>query len=98
MAKQIIWTNRAKNELIDILKYWIERNKSNSFSIKLNSLIKEHLQLIAEFPESGRKTDILNVNVKVIHKYLLYYEVINEEIYVLTIQHGSRNLKTLNWK
>ncbi|SDQ11590.1 Plasmid stabilization system protein ParE [Chryseobacterium soldanellicola] len=98
MAKQIIWTNKAKNELIDILKYWIERNKSNSFSIKLNNLIKEHLDLIAEFSETGRKTDIDNVNIKIIHKYLLYYEVINDKIYVLTIRHGSKDPKTLKLK
>jgi len=96
MAKQIIWTNKAKNELVDILKYWIGRNKSNSFSIKLNNLIKEHLELIADFPETGRKTDIENVNVKIIHKYLLYYEVINDRVYVLTIRHGNKNPKTLN--
>ena len=24
MAKKIIWTNKAKRELIDILKYWVE--------------------------------------------------------------------------
>lgn len=49
MVKQIIWTTKAKNELIDILEYWISKNKSNSFSIKLSKLIEEQLNLIAEF-------------------------------------------------
>ncbi|WP_407928655.1 hypothetical protein [Chryseobacterium sp. C-71] len=42
----------------------------------------------------GRKTDIKDVKVKVIQKYLLYYEIIGENLYVLTIRHGSKNPKT----
>ena len=71
MAKEITWTIKAKNELIDILEYWINRNKSSSFSIRLNTLIEEQVTLIAGFPKIGRKTDIANVSVKLIHKYSL---------------------------
>lgn len=98
MVKKIIWTKKAQNELIDILEYWINRNKSKTFSLKLNSLIDEQLSLIAEFPKIARKTDILNVNVKIIYKYLLYYEISNDVLYVLTIRHGGRNPKTLRIK
>jgi len=98
MVKQIIWTTKAKNEFIDILEYWINRNKSNSFSIKLNDLIEEQLNLIAEYPNIGRKTDIKNVCIKVIHKYLLYYQISDKKIFVLTIRHGSKNPKTLKLK
>ncbi len=98
MVKHIVWTIRAKNELIDILQYWINRNKSKTFSIKLNNLIDEHLNLVAKFPQIGRNTDIAGVSVKVIQKYLLYYEVYGNTVFVLTIRHGSQNPKTLNVK
>ena len=98
MAKQIIWTTKAKNELIDILDYWNNRNKSKAFSIKLNDLIEEQLNLIAEFPNIGRETDIQNVSIKIIQKYLLYYQIADEKIFVLTIRHGSKNPKTLKLK
>lgn len=98
MAKQIIWSRKAQNELIEILEYWINRNKSKTFSIKLNTLIEEQLKLILEFPQIGRKTDIENVYIKVVHKYLLYYEFVNEELHILTIRHGSKNPKTLTVK
>lgn len=98
MAKQIIWTVKAKNELIDILDYWNYRNKSTTFSKKLNNLITEQLCLILDFPETGRKTDIENVRVKIIQKYLLYYQLIDENLYVLTIRHGSKNPKSLRLK
>ncbi len=98
MAQQIIWTKKAKKELVNILQYWMSRNKSNTFSIKLNLLIENQLITIAENPEICRATDIPNVHVKVIYKYLIYYEVVNDSIFVLTIRHGSRNPKTLKIK
>jgi toxin YoeB len=98
MAKKIVWTNKAKKQLIEILKYWTERNGSDAFSIKLKNLIKDQLKLISDFPQSGKKTDIPNVSVKVIHKYLLYYELIDNTIYILTILHGNRNPRELTLK
>lgn len=98
MVKQIIWSRRAQSELIEIFEYWNNRNKSNTFSIKLNFLIEEQLKLLIENPKIGRKTDIENVYIKIIHKYLLYYEVMGNQLHILTIRHGSENPKTLNLK
>jgi toxin YoeB len=75
MAGEIIWSPKAKSELIEILEYWVNRNKSNVYSLKLNQLIQEQLIFILEFPKIGRKTDIKNVYVKIIIDYLLYYEI-----------------------
>lgn len=66
MVKKVIWSSRAKSDLKEILQYWIKRNKSISYSLKLNALIEEQLDLIAKFPTIGRKTDIANVYVKII--------------------------------
>ncbi len=98
MVRRVVWTKKAKDELIAIFQYWNNRNKSNIFSIKLNTQIEEELKLILEFPKIGRVTDIPNVYVKVIQKYLLYYEFVDDVLYVLTIRHGTRNPKTLKLK
>jgi len=98
MAQKIVWTQKAKRELLQILQYWIVRNKSNTYSLKLNSLIEAQLNLILEQPKIGRKTDIPNVYIKVIHKYLLYYEFVNDTLYILTIRHGSQNPENMELK
>ena len=98
MAEKIAWTLKAKKELVEILQYWIDRNKSNAFSLKLNSLIEAQLYLILEQPKIGRKTDIPNVYIKIIHKYLLYYEFVNGILYILTIRHGSQNSENVELK
>jgi len=93
MVEQIVCTVKAKDDLAAILEYWNNRNKSKSFSIKLTSLIFEQLNLLKEFPLIGRKTDIKNVSVKVIHNYLLYYEIVENTLYILTIQHQKQDQK-----
>jgi toxin YoeB len=98
MVKTIIWTLKAKNELVDILEYWIFRNKSNTFSVKLNELIQVQMKLVAEFPGIGRTTDIPGVFVKIIQNYFLYYEIAGDNLYILAIRHTSKNPKTLRLK
>lgn len=93
MVEQIVWTFKAKDDLTSILEYWNNRNKSKSFSIKLKSLIFEQLNLLKGFPLIGRKTDIKNVSVKVIHNYLLYYKIVKDTLYILTIQHQKQDQK-----
>lgn len=36
-----------KNELFEIFEYWISRNKSNSFDIKLNNIIEDQLNILS---------------------------------------------------
>lgn len=98
MAKKIVWTKRAKRELREILLYWLERNKSNYFSIKLNDLISRQLNLLQSFPDSGRTTDIKNIRISIISGYLLYYELVNDTIYILTIRQCKRNPESLDVK
>lgn len=97
MAKrQIIWTHRVNEERKEILSYWIQQNKSKVFSSKLNKLIIESLKLTAEFPETGRKTTLDNVRVKIIREYLLFYEITKTSLIVLSIWDGRRDDKSFH--
>ena len=40
MAKRIIWTNTAKQARRDILQFWINHNKSKTYSQKIICFIK----------------------------------------------------------
>ena len=72
MAKlKIIWTEKANLERKEILDYWRHRNKSKSFSLKLNHLFIDQLKLLSSNPNLGRKTRFENVRVKIIRDYLL---------------------------
>ena len=94
MAKRkIVWTNTANLERKDILEYWILRNKSKRFSLRLNYLILQTLEVLRENPTIGRLTNVNNVRVKLIREYLLMYEFTDSELIVLSIWDTRRNIK-----
>ena len=57
MAKEIIWTHQAANDRYSILDYFIERNKSNTYSIKLDNEFREAIEHILQDPRCGLPTD-----------------------------------------
>ena len=94
MAKRkIIWTKTANLERKEILEYWILRNKSKRFSVRLNYLILQTLEVLRENPTIGRLTNVNNVRVKLIREYLLLYEFTDAELIILSIWDARRNIK-----
>jgi addiction module RelE/StbE family toxin len=91
MAKQVIWSPRSKRELNEILEYWIQRNKSNSYSKKLTKLFKKAAQLISEHPNMGKLTNDKTARFKVVRDYLMIYEELDNKINVLTIWDGRQD-------
>jgi plasmid stabilization system protein ParE len=91
MAKQIVWTHTAQIERKEILEYWIKRNKTKNFSIKLNKLFISALKDVSKNPFIGRKTDVQNVRAKIVRDYLLFYEVTPDYIYVLSVWDTRRD-------
>ena len=48
-------------------------------------MFEDATELIANFPEMGRSTDIENVRQKLVRDYLIFYEVDGEIINILTV-------------
>ncbi len=95
MAKQVIWSQRAAKELNEILIFWIEHNKFNTYSKKLSKLFEEATQLVAIHPNTGRLTDYKNVRYKIVRDYLMMYEVLGNQIHILTIWDNRQNPEKL---
>jgi hypothetical protein len=57
MAKRkIVWSNRAKIKLYEILEFYIKRNHSKVYSLKLYRSINKELKLLLKNPDLGLKT------------------------------------------
>ena len=91
MVKQIIWSPKAVGERKDILTYWKLRNKSNSYSKKLDLLFKEAIKIIKSFPQIGKMTDSENVRMKIVRDYLIIYEETETTINILSIWDGRQD-------
>ena len=85
MAKRVIWSKRAKQDKREILKYWLQRNKSNVYPKKLNNLLKAAIKSLAESHMPRKKTDDKSAFVKIVRDYLIIFEEDESNIYILTI-------------
>ncbi len=91
MAKQIVWSLRAQNDRKAILDYWRLRNKSNTYSKKLNQLFSDSIQIIRDFPQIGKSTDDPHLRIKTVRDYLIFYEETETQIFILTIWDTQQN-------
>jgi plasmid stabilization system protein ParE len=86
MAKRkIVWSNRAKKRLYGILEFYIRRNKSKTYSIKLYRLLHKELRILIKFPETGLKTTEDCVRGLIIDDYIICYEITRDKIVIHTV-------------
>jgi addiction module RelE/StbE family toxin len=92
MAKlKIVWSNRAKKRLYEILDFYIIRNKSKTYSNKLQRLINKEVRLLIKQPDLGLKTTEDTTRGLIIGDYIVYYEVSEDKIIIHTIWDSRQN-------
>ena len=85
MVREIIWSAKAQQDRKDIFEYWNHRNKSKLYSTKLNAFFEASIKIISKYPEIGRLTSNKNIQSKTVKDYLIFYEISNEKLFILTI-------------
>jgi len=97
MAKRkIIWSNRARVKLFEILKFYVDRSKS--YSIKLYQTFNKEIKILIKHPDIGIQTDVEPIRGIIIDNYIFYYEYDNERIIVHTIWDCRQNPDELRIK
>ena len=92
MAKRkIVWSNRAKKRLYGILEFYIIRNKSKTYSNKLQRLINKEVKLLLKHPDLGLKTTEETTRGLIIENYIIYYEITDDKIIIHTIWDSRQN-------
>jgi plasmid stabilization system protein ParE len=92
VAQQIIWSKRAITERQKILEYWISRNKSASYSIKLNTLFDATITSILHNPLAGKHTSSPSVRARTIREYQILYEILDAQIVlIVSVWHTRQN-------
>jgi toxin YoeB len=86
MAKfKIEWSIEARLDLLDILDFYVSRNKSTAYSKKLYSKINKSTDLISKQPFIGTQTGIETVRALVTGDYQIIYEILDNKIYISMI-------------
>jgi len=88
---RISYSPRALRDLIEIADYLVERNPSGA--ARVEQRIRRMVQLVADFPASGRIV-ASRPTVRVVplgtYPYLVFYMPLHDELIVLHIRHSSR--------
>lgn len=81
MAKRkIARTQTAADQRRHILKYWVEHNQSNAYSLKLIEIIRERTRDLLDNPKLGKKADFPNTRVISLGHFSIFYKVTKDRI------------------
>ena len=97
VARRIVWSSSAKLQLKAIFEYFNFRNKSKSYSLKLNTLIQTELKILLHHPKIGKKTDSINVRGLLIENYYIFYEINETHIIILSVWDTRQDPKRLKY-
>ncbi len=93
--RNVIWTRTADLQLVGILEYWVKRNKSNTYSIKLVKLVSEKTTQIAETPLIYKATDFLDIRVASLGNYSIYFKFTDTELIISAFWDNRQDPKKL---
>ncbi len=95
MAKRIIWSVKGKDDKKEILAYWLKRNRSFVYPRKLNKLLDDAIIQLAIYPYPRRNTDIVDVYVKIVRDYKIFFKEDNNSILIVAIWDTRQDLQSL---
>src|SRR4030065_851310 len=86
MAKyKVEWSIEARLDLLDILNFYIVRNKSAAYSKKLNSKINNSIKLISKHPLIGIQSEIETIRAFITGDFQIIYEILDDSILISII-------------
>jgi len=91
--KQIIWSKRANTELVNVLEFFNERNGNTYYSAKILNEVEDILKILSENELMGRLTSDRRSRVVVMEVYLIFYEVMDSKIEILSFWDNRQNNK-----
>jgi plasmid stabilization system protein ParE len=99
VKKQIIWTETSIEELEIILQFYIQRNKSITFSSWLLDEIEKRIEIISIYPKIGRQTDLAMLRILPFNNYGIIYKETDDTIFIESIWDFRQNpMKRLDKK
>jgi len=95
VVRKIIWTSKAEDVFLRILEFYVRRNENRTYSRKLNTEIKQIINLLKKFPFLGISTDIENIRVLIKGDVKIFYQITPLEIVILLIWDCRQNPEDL---
>lgn len=93
--RKIIWTETAAKQRRSMLEYWLQRNKSPSYPIKLLRLSNEKAIQVATKPLIYKATEFPDTHVAAMGHFSLFYKITDGAIIVTAFWDNRQDPKKL---
>ena len=89
--KEIIWSDLAKLQFSNVLEFYVFRNGSITYSLKLVNEVEYLLKTLSKFEFIGRLTSNKTTRVIVMKVYLIFYEINEDKIEIVSFWDNRQN-------
>ncbi|MHA6278676.1 type II toxin-antitoxin system RelE/ParE family toxin [Salinimicrobium sp. CAU 1759] len=79
---EILWTFTAKGQRDQVFRYWNERNGNTNYSRKLNTVIRERLEILRTHPEVGKPANFPESRILILRHYSIIYKCDSPKIFI----------------
>jgi|SRR5690606_282849 len=93
--RNVIWTRTANIQLVGVLEYWVNRNKSKTYSKKLVKSVSERTIQIAEQPLIFKATDYKGTRVASLGNFSIFYKFNDKDIIITAFWDNRQNPEKL---
>jgi plasmid stabilization system protein ParE len=93
--KKIVWTKTAARQRRSILEYWLHRNQSNTYPMKLFRLSNEKASQIAANPLLYKTVDFPDTRVAAMGHFSFFYKVTDDTIIITAFWDNRQDSKKL---
>ena len=93
--RKIIWSSLSSCQLKAVLDFYTQKNRSTTYSLKILNEIEELLNALSENEFIGRLTSNKMTRVIPMKVYLIFYEINQNEIKIVSFWDNRQNNKKL---
>lgn len=91
--KEIIWSELAKIEFSNVLEFYFYRNENSNYSLKILEEVEDLLEALSENEAIGRLTSNKITRVIQMEVYLIFYEINQNRIEVVSFWDNRQDLE-----
>ncbi|KQB41169.1 type II toxin-antitoxin system RelE/ParE family toxin [Flavobacterium aquidurense] len=91
--KEIVWSSLAKLQLQNVLEYYFIRNESPTYSLKLLNEVEDLLDTLSKSELIGRLTSNKITRVVSMKVYLVFYEINENQIEIVSFWDNRQDVK-----
>lgn len=95
VKRDVVWTKTADIQFVGVLKYWVNRNKSNVYSKKLVRLVAKRTQQLAQNPYLCKSSDFKDYRVASLDNFNIFYKVTDNHIIISAFWDNRQNPQEL---